>query len=337
MKLFFVLSGEHKTLPKAEVVATLESIGAKFDILDSLDQVLVIETDKLDGIKRLALTHKICEFFGSCSADFTETIALAEKTDIKILDNFSVRIKRIKEHAEEVKTVDLERKIGEIVKKKSNVNVDLVTPKNVIYGILTDKFVIGRILYNIDRSQYEKRRPHQRPYFHPGAMLPRNSRAIVNLTRVKEGEVLIDPFCGTGGFLIEAGLIGARVYGCDIEGEMIGGCEKNLQYYGIEEYKLEVSDARKLKEKYHNFFDAIATDPPYGISASTKGLKLEELYEGSLESFYEILKPKKYACIIGPRQIELEKIAEDVGFRIIETHLERIHRSLTRKIVVTRK
>jgi len=332
MKIFFVLSGEHSTLPKAEVLAALESIGAKFRVLQDFKQVLVLETDKINALhKRVALSHAVCKLFGYCDADANEIIKLTEESGIKVRGNFAVRVKRIENLSRKISTMELERNIGKIIKGRA----DLTAPENLIYGVLSDKFVLGKLLHKVDRSQYEKRKPHLRPYFRPGVMLPRNCRAVVNLTRVKAGQKFLDPFCGTGGFLIEAGLIGAKVYGCDIDSEAVEGCEKNLRWCGIKNYKLEVSDARELK--YKNFFDAIATDPPYGISASTKGLELGELYESSIDSFYEILKPGKCACVIAPSKVALGKIAQNVGFEILEKHFERIHRSLIRKILVIRK
>lgn len=334
MKIFFLLSGEHKTLPNAEALATLEGIGAKFRVLHNFKQVLVLETDKINALhKRVALSHALCEFFGACDADINEIIKLVEKSDIEVRGSFAVRVKRIENPSRRMNTMELERNIGKIIKGRT----DLKAPENLIYGVLSDKFVLGKLIHKVNRAQYEKRKPHLRPYFRPGVMLPRNCRAVVNLTRVKAGQKFLDPFCGTGGFLIEAGLMGAKVYGCDIEREAVEGCEKNLRWCGIKNYKLEVGDARALKHKYKNFFDAIATDPPYGISASTRGLKLGELYESSIESFYEMLKPGKYACVIAPGKVALEKIAEDTGFEIVEKHFERIHKSLIRKILVVWK
>ncbi len=44
-------------------------------------------------------------------------------------------------------------------------------------------------------------------------MSPKLARCMVNLTGVKENDLVLDPFCGTGGILIEAGIMGARVIG----------------------------------------------------------------------------------------------------------------------------
>ena len=336
MKLLFFLSGEHETLPPAEVLAVLESEGAKYDVLDSFEQVLIVDVEHdfaLDDIqKRLGMTHVICEFLGGCENDTDEILQLAETIEVE--NSFAVRIKRIKKHGHALSTAALEREIGAIILEKNIAKVELENPEETIFGIISERFASGRVIAEVDRSQYEERRPHKRPYFHPGAILPRISRACVNLTRVRAGERFLDPFCGTGGFLIEAGLMGAEVHGFDIDAEAVRGCKKNLEQYGID-YSIAVKDATELEPKA--LFDAVATDPPYGISASTKGLSLEELYSRTLKSIFTVLKDDRYACIVSPQEVPVENLSEDVGFRVIDTHFERIHRSLTRKISVLKK
>lgn len=338
MKLLFFLSGEHETLPPAEVLAVFESMCIKYRVLDLFEQVLIVDAElgliRPDDIKhRLGMTHTICESLGSCENSVDEILHLV-KCMGGVEDSFAVRVKRVKRHGKALSTIALEREIGSIVGEKGSAKVDLENPRETILGIISKRFAIGRVIMEVDRSQYEARRPHKRPYFHPGAMLPRISRACVNLTRVKAGERFLDPFCGTGGFLIEAGLLGAEVYGFDIDAEAVCGCKKNLNQYGID-YKVDVKNAMELG--HEAFFDAVATDPPYGISASTKGLSLEEIYNMALKSIFTALKDDRYACIISPQDVPVERLSKDIGFRVVDTHFERIHRSLTRKILVLKK
>jgi tRNA (guanine10-N2)-dimethyltransferase len=242
----------------------------------------------------------------------------------------------VRHHAEHLSTGRLEREIGAVIASQ-NRRVNLSAPENLIAGIISDRFYLARVIARVERSAYEERRPHLRPYFRPGVLLPRLARAVVNLTRVRPGERFADPFCGTGGLLIEAGLIGAEVYGFDLEGEFLRGAELNLRHYGVERYHLARGDARTLWESYPEYFHAIACDPPYGISASTKGLSLERLYQESLASVYRMLMPGRYACVLAPSRVDVESYAGEAGFGIEEVHFERVHRSLVRKIVVLRK
>ncbi len=335
MRVFFNLSGEHSTLPKAEALAALEAIGADHKVLSSMDQILVMEAEKIDDVQeKLAMSHRICEFYGASAPDHTSVVELTD--GIEIQGSFAVRVKRIKDHFKEVSTARLEKWIGEAISRRGN-RVHLENPDNIIFGSLTDEFVLGRVLHEVDRSQYEGRKPHRRPYFRPGVMLPRSCRALVNLTRVKKGDRFIDPFCGTGGFLIEAALLGARVHGCDVDGEALLGCERNLQRFGVRDYGLEARDARGLGEDYSGAFDALAADLPYGISSSTHGSSLRDLCLKSMDSFHSILKPGGYVCVVAPSRIPLSEISVNAGFEIVEEHSERIHRSLTRKILVLKK
>jgi tRNA (guanine10-N2)-dimethyltransferase len=339
MKLFFILSGEHDTLPGAEARAVLGTVGADFHVVESMEQVLVVETDKVGNTHgRIALSHSICEFIFSCDADYDGILWVAREAEYPDITDFAVRVRRVGEHHREVSTLELEREIGAVMVEKTGAGVRLREPRDTIQGVLTDKgFILGRVIARVDRSPYELRRPHLRPYFRPGAILPRTARAIVNLAGVDRGKRVMDPFCGTGGFLIEAGLLGAEVYGNDIEEEFVEGCRRNLRFYGIEDFSLEAGDAMKLPGKYPEFFDAVVTDPPYGISASTRGKKLDEVFAGALEAIYGILKAGGRACIISPTKVRFEEPAEEAGFRIRETHYERIHRSLTRRISVLEK
>lgn len=333
MRLLFHLSGEHPTLPRAEVLAVLEASGISYSVLESLDQALVVEADSVPAIGRLALSHRVCELLLSC--EVAEVPYRMQELNVGT-SSFAVRVRRIKGRSGGVDVPQLERAIGAAIKARGG-RVDLRSPEVTYYGILTERFLLGRVLAEMDRGQYQGRRPHRRPYFHPGAMLPRNSRCLVNLTRVRAGQRFLDPFCGTGGFLIEAGLLGAKLQGCDIDPEAVAGCRRNLEAYGVKDYIIEERDARSLGTLYPGTFDAVATDPPYGVSASTGGLGLEELYGSVMGPVRDVLKPGGYACVVAPDAIPLEGLAAEAGFKVVEVHLDRIHGSLTRKIVVGRK
>jgi|Deesub1362A_J573_1020465.scaffolds.fasta_scaffold00131_65 tRNA (guanine10-N2)-dimethyltransferase len=338
MQVFFFLSGEHRTLPRAEVLAVFESLGLNYRVIDSFDQVLALETRDIDGVsERLSLTHRICQLQGLCDVEWNSIIRLLEAWDIPLTGSFCVRIRRIKEYGREIKTDLLEKKAGEILRVKTSNEVDLRSPDEVVYGIISEKFILGKSIHVVDRSAYEARRPHLRPFFRPGSMLPRIARAIVNLTRVKKGYKFLDPFCGTGGFLIEAGLIGAKVFGFDVDSIAVEGCRQNLEYYGIGDYYLETQDARNLVDRYSNYFDAIATDIPYGISSSTKKLSLEDLSQKAMAVIYEVLKEGGHACVVSPENVDIEIMAKRVGFKLREVHFQRVHRSLTRRITVLKK
>ncbi|XP_034965145.2 tRNA (guanine(10)-N2)-methyltransferase homolog isoform X2 [Zootoca vivipara] len=112
---------------------------------------------------------------------------------------------------------------------------------------------------------------------------------MANHGRVKPNDVVFDPFVGTGGLLIASAHFGAYVCGTDIDYNTVHGLGKasrknqkwrgpdeniraNLRQYGLEKHYLDilVSDASKAIWRKGVKFDAVITDPPYGIREATR-------------------------------------------------------------------
>ena len=87
---------------------------------------------------------------------------------------------------------------------------------------------------------------------------------MISSRLLKEKEILLDPFCGTGGFLIEAGLMGIKSIGYDINKIMIKGCKDNLEYFKIKGYKIKTKNALNIDDK----FNCLVTDLPYGLNSN---------------------------------------------------------------------
>lgn len=334
MRVAFELSGEHETLPKAEVLGCLRAFDTRFKEVADLDQLFAVEIERVPPLAtRLAMTHRILEVLGFCPANPNSIADLVSSVDLELKkdETFCVRAKQVKEHVLDIS--DLEKKAGAIIYKRGY-RVNLENPDVVFRLILTGgQCLFGRLMYSVDRKQYELRRPHRRPFFHPGVLLPRTARALVNIASIHKGGKLLDPFCGTGGVLIEAGLVGARCTGVDAQRKMILGANTNLQYYGISG-ELMIGDACNLGLA-GNSVDAIVTDPPYGRSALFRADSLEDLYDSSLKEIHRILKQGKRAVVVS--QTPIERIAGDAGFTIVECHRQRVHKSLTRQITVLGK
>uniref|UniRef100_A0A4W5LCK6 tRNA (guanine(10)-N(2))-methyltransferase TRMT11 n=1 Tax=Hucho hucho TaxID=62062 RepID=A0A4W5LCK6_9TELE len=112
---------------------------------------------------------------------------------------------------------------------------------------------------------------------------------MANHARVKAHDLVYDPFVGTGSLLVACSHFGAYVCGTDIDYNTIHGIGKasrknqkwrgpdeniraNLRQYGSEKLYVDVlvSDASKPIWRDGMLFDAIITDPPYGIRESTR-------------------------------------------------------------------
>ena len=336
MLLAFELSGEHTTLPASEVIASLEAVCMDFKIILSLDGCLIIEIRKEAGTiagilaKKLSMTHHITEVLGIGGANEEDVLDTVEKANVEIEGTYSIRIKRVREYST-IDTDEMEKRIGSIFFQRG-ARADLKNPTVQLRLLLTEnKSIFGRIMYSIDRSAYEARNPHYKPFFYPGVLMPRVARALVNIAKPEKN--LLDPFCGTGGILVEAGLMGTSVIGGDMQRKLLLGAKMNLDHYNID-HSLMYQDACRMALRDESM-DAIVTDPPYGRSAAIKAESLEHMLSGSLGEIYRILKKGKRAVFISER--EIEAMAKKAGFKVAQTHIQRVHKSLTRRICILEK
>jgi tRNA (guanine10-N2)-dimethyltransferase len=326
MRLVFELSGESKSIPRAEVLALCDGV-----VAHELERILVVDVDTYDQTlgERLAMTHAIHEVKGICSQELESIYEAARSIELPPV-RVAVRAKRI---GHGLKSTEVEATIGKALAERGY-EIDLSHPQVLVRVLLSnDLCVIGRTLASIDRSRFESRRPRVRPYFYPGVLLPRLARATVNLTRVKAGELLLDPFCGTGGILLEAGLLGAVVVGSDVDSRMVLGTKMNLDYYDVHG-DLLVQDARALGLRDESV-DAITTDLPYGRSVSVRARSLNQLKAAALSEMLRVLKRNARMVLISHGPIEDE--VADAGFTVEGRHAQYVHKSLTREIVVARK
>jgi putative methyltransferase (TIGR01177 family) len=175
------------------------------------------------------------------------------------------------------------------------------------------------------------RRPRARAYFHPAAIFPKLSRFLVNLSRVRRGEVFLDPFCGTGSLLIEAFEVGARPLGLDLASKMARGALRNRDKFGEEWLGVVRADVKYMPVRRA---DGIATDIPYGRASSTAGSSSREILGVLLSRASEALEKDRRLVVMHPKTVEVGKRGE---FELEEEHHLYIHRKLTRTISVLRR
>ncbi|MEM1537273.1 MAG: THUMP domain-containing protein [Candidatus Nezhaarchaeales archaeon] len=341
-RLFITLSGEHEHLPRSEVVAILEAENIPFSGERKIGAVLSLSAPLAAAkvlAQRASLSSECCKELFNCNAQLNEILKQARQIDWSQLipkGSFAVRVERKGLRVSSLKTVEIEQALGKLIldQLKGRVKVRLKGAQTVVRGLLQDHhFWLGILLSKVDKLQFAIRRPRAKPFFHPSALPPKMARLFVNLARAQRGEVFFDPFTGTGSLLIEAGLIGCLPIGCDVDIKMVKGALLNLRYYGLHGLIL-LADARKIPTVRAA---AIAYDPPYGRVSSLKGATLSDILSSSLGESLQILKPAGYLCLASPTWMNILDLASEKGFKPIEHHTVRIHRSLTRRIVVLKK
>jgi tRNA (guanine10-N2)-dimethyltransferase len=339
-KLFFVLSGEHESLPAAEVGAILESANLQLPTLGKSYRLLLVEGPSrvLKLISERSLMYDWCGIaLGECQADEPQIHNFVGSLPLEDIvgnaESFAVRSARLGGVNKTLRRVDLERDVGSIVKRKvPRLKVQLKNPDLTFACVVFDNsFLLGISSYFKASGLIAPRRPRKRPVFHPSTMPPKIARCMVNLARASPSGTFLDPFSGVGGISIEAAVIGCRVVAMDASPRMLRGVRRNMKYFGFEALGFLYGDARHTP--LHDL-DAIATDPPYGRGSSTMGVKSSNLVRDFLAGAGAYLKRGSHLCISSPVEIQIEDYAREAGFRMRERHLAKVHRSLTRQFVV---
>jgi len=332
MKLMFELSKEQKTLPCAEVLTTLKAENISYAIIDSNEDVVVVEIDSNDSVikrfaERLAFTFVIDELLFLCPATLDDIVRYAKKHPL--MKDGSIAI-RCRNRSSLIQSQELIDRIGDIYTKNRSVN--LTHPEIELRVVVTkDIAYIGIKKTTLDTSHFQKRRGHFRPFLLPITLHPKIARALVNLSAVKKQEILLDPFCGTGGILLEAGLLGIHIIGSDIDKKVIDGCRKNLEFYHLKNFTLFCADIDDIS-KHVCSVDAIVTDFPYARATTTKGEQLKTLYNRAFFNISKILK-KNGRAVIGLSNEDILSVGEKY-LTVLEKYPIRSHRSLTRYFIV---
>jgi tRNA (guanine10-N2)-dimethyltransferase len=355
MEITVILSQENETLPKAELFARLKTLKIGYDILNEYPGVMELDVtadeDKIIELgSHLGYTHEILLTLDKTTPEeLEETIKNIDWKE-QIQDSFKVRVKRIGNG--EVNKDKIERNIGGYIKQECQMPVSLDNAVHTVKLVYTNpetitnefkeervvgynKVIITELLIEQDKRHFFDNKPHKRPYFHPGSMSPKLALCMVNLAHVKEGDIVLDPFCGTGGILIEAGDLNTTLIASDLEKCMYEGTKLNLAHEGFKDFKVYWEDVRKLD--IDETVDAVAMDPPYGISTTLAGEDTKKLYTEALIAIEKHLKDDGYICMASPHYIDMEEVVAKTPLKILEQHAIRMHKSLTRIITVLNK
>jgi len=122
----------------------------------------------------------------------------------------------------------------------------------------------------IDWASTDLRKPFLH-YLHKykGKGDPRISRALINLLKVKRGDTILDPFVGSGSFILDAPTMGINAIGIEILeiGKIISEAKCNLNY-----------DLKKLRTEVINLFSGINCDE-FGLFSSKTDSEVKVIRE----------------------------------------------------------
>lgn len=321
MQYLFELSGELGDMPRDEVraAAAAESDGAArvvaggpgYLVMDMPEEAFVPTAG------RLALTHGAGPWLGSYSPEDVSGLAgvvLPEGT-------FAVRAKRFEGMMREVDSQDLVRRAGTLL--SSNNRVDLKAPDFTVRMVLSDRVHVYVEQMEAIPTKFDERKVSERPFFSPISLHPKYARALINLTGVKRGGTVLDPFCGTGGIAIEAATMGLKPIVSDFDPEMVAGTRENMEYFGLDLEDFDVLDISDIPDRFRGV-DAIVCDPPYGRSTKTGGEGVDSIYARAFEAFPKTVRAGGMVGVCLPH------VCDPPQMRLEALYTQYVHGTLTR-------
>jgi len=317
MKFVCVLWGKCVELSLAELRAYVEGQGSFFEVALRDGRVVVFRARHDVDFSGIALLHEVCLFFGDdvCSVDCA-----------KLEERVNVRGKKIGGGGF-CGVAEVERKVGKRL-HDCEIKVDFSSDCVGRVYVTEKRCYFGKVVCSVDKRGLQGRDAKHRPYFECGTLNAADARAFVNLLRCCKGDRVLDPFCGSGAFLIEAGILGMDVFGCDICIAHVFGARRNLLHYGVAEGKVFLMDALDV-ECFQKKFDGVVCDLPWGKSTVIKSGK-EEVYRGFMKVLPKVLKKGKYAVVA----CDVAELWCSAELRLVEMFEIYVHRSARRYVYV---
>lgn len=314
------LSGEHPTLPISEALGAISGLGGSPLTIVSEPRALIYGpgVEAVELAQRLALARSVGPVLAS--GRLSDLREKAKGVDVSAR---TFRL-RVADYRGSLSAASLEEEFGQLLAHTGI--VDLERPQVDIRLVVSRQAYLYEVEGRVDRRGYDSRKSGSLPASRPVTLHPRLARALVNLTGVRRGERLLDPFCGTGGILAEAALVGAAPLGSDVSAEQLADCQENLEALQLRA-GLRVLDVGEIHGEFGKV-DAVATDPPYGRSTSTRGEGLPSLMKRAFATFGEVLRPGGRVAIALPQASYMDLAQEHL--RPLEWHALKVHRSLVR-------
>jgi len=146
------------------------------------------------------------------------------------------------------------------------------------------------------------------------SMSPRLARVLLNLSGLRKGQTVLDPFCGSGTILAEAFVLSMRCLGLDAKINRVRDARENLGWLvgSVKDkgYDIRVGDARALPHiLQRSKVDAVVTEPlllpriearPKTSTATDLINHAGEVYGDALASMVEVLRPGGRIVVVVP-------------------------------------
>ncbi|CAI4233116.1 unnamed protein product [Auanema sp. JU1783] len=310
MKVVLLFSQVFLDFRIAELKGIIKALNLEFPIdqIDVENHIFVIDIDDVTTIHKLLSRSMLLKsayefFYVEESYDDLLRVLEANKPIFKKYDtadqSFSMKVRPVG-RKRGLETLPAVEKVCECINLEL-APVSLNEPDNA-FVLLEDyenekSKAPRRIFFNklIGHGQYRLKSDfnlRDRCYIGNTTMDPELSFIQANITGVKNGDLVLDPFVGTGGLILSAAKFGASVFGTEINYQIAKGLGKssrqgvkfltekesiaaNFQQYGMSDKLMSIIIADASQHgvwRDSPMLDGIVSDPPYGVRE--KGRKI---------------------------------------------------------------
>jgi 23S rRNA G2445 N2-methylase RlmL len=144
---------------------------------------------------------------------------------------------------------------------------------------------------------------------------PTLAAALARSARVRDDDVVWDPFVGSATELIECSQLAphARLFGCDADADALRAARQNLAAATVHA-TLVRADARQFRPKLEPTL--VITNPPMGRRV-VDGRELAAMFDALIHHVAELLAPRGRMVWLSPRPRETMAMAQAAGLRFV--------------------
>ncbi|MGD0477242.1 MAG: DNA methyltransferase [Nitrososphaerales archaeon] len=314
--------------------------------------ILKVRPPGQDRVTELAGVHKVVPLMAVSGGSSTGVGKLVEKVAEHLHDKVTLSVSGYDIGEDDYETIV--RSLLDEVKEAGFNKAHLLRPNN--NELLADQ-VLSRSALDVVAFPYHggiglgptawvpdsasmRERGTQKPRPHSDiSMPPRLARVLLNLSGLREGQTVLDPFCGSGTILAEAFIRSMRCLGLDAKTNRVRDARENLGWLvgtvKDKGYDIRVGDARDLPRILRRSkVDAVVTEPlllpriearPKTSTATDLINQAGEVYGDALASMAEALQPGGRVVVVVPviqtmdgEEVSMTLKGRELGLRLFQ-------------------
>eukprot|EP01064_Diplonema_japonicum_P029142 TRINITY_DN4636_c4_g1_i1.p1 TRINITY_DN4636_c4_g1~~TRINITY_DN4636_c4_g1_i1.p1 ORF type:complete len:445 (+),score=121.60 TRINITY_DN4636_c4_g1_i1:65-1336(+) len=254
-------------------------------------------------------------------------------TSLKTAAHFRVTCQRMGKHS--FQSTDVEMEVGGALHERYSLPAKM---KNFMVCVRVDVHInTVTVCTLLNEVPLSKR--HKLAFVRTVTLKPNVAYAMLHMSGVKDGDMILDPFVGSGTILLESLEVfpNTKCWGLDRSMAAVKGSTKNAEAAGLNDrVKFVQGNARTLHKTYDFKFDKIISNFPWGLKTGATA-DIKELYKGSIASCWGALKPGGIlTCIVLHDYVTVGLLRTSGGWDILHARVVKTGGKLP-AIIVARK